>query len=246
MKSNGCNREPGKASVELTINRSMIEDLPGVDWRDRGNLPTQGGIYFIQVSFGIAYIGQTGNLRKRWQTHKRLAEIKALYQEACIRYLVIEDQEERSRAETTLNKEFNPPWDGRVWRQVEESRWGRLSKWEWFGYPIEVFKNGTKFAYKFFAPYDRGDETPNPRSFSTHREALEAAKEHIEWEHTSLSVERWIEESVDSKLITVQLQDTLCKILPPLFPGDFKSPLEPFSITRDVWELETEGAIDED
>ncbi|MBD2093595.1 GIY-YIG nuclease family protein [Trichocoleus sp. FACHB-591] len=208
-------------------------------------MPLKGGIYFVEVNFGIAYVGQAKNLRSRWKSHERLAEIKALYQEAFIRYLVVEDPDERNRMEATLNKHFNPPWDGRVWRRVEESRWGKLSKWEWFGYPIEVFKNETKFAYRFFAPYDPGSKTSNSCSFSTHREALEAAKEHIELEYTSLSAERWIEESVNSRLITVQLHDTLCKILPPLFPGDFKSPLEPFSITRDVWELETEGAIDE-
>ncbi|MEP0872992.1 hypothetical protein NDA01_24700 [Trichocoleus desertorum AS-A10] len=236
MKSSGCKCEPAKVSVKLTIDRSTIENLAGVGWRDRRKLPTQGGIYFIQVSFGIAYIGQTGNLRKRWKTHERLAEIKALYPEACIRYLVVEDPDERSRVEAALNKQFNPPWEGKVWRQVEEVRLGKSSKWECFGYSIEIFKDGAKFAYNFLAPYSRGDISPSFQYFSTHKEALEEAKKHIKLDYTSIFANRWIMESHEAKLITAEQYDELYKILPPISPTDQRSPLKPFFIEKDEWE----------
>jgi predicted GIY-YIG superfamily endonuclease len=236
MKSSGCNCKPAKASVELTIDRSLIENLPEVGWRDRRKLPTQGGIYFIQVNFGIAYIGQTGNLRKRWKSHERLAEIEALYQGACIRYLVVEDPEERSRAEAALNKQFNPPWEGRVWRQVEEVRLGKSSKWECFGYSIEIFKKGARFAYKFLAPYSRGDISLSFHSFSTHKEALEEAKKHIKLDYTFMSIDRWLMETQKAKLIAIEQYDELQKILPPISPTDQKSPLKPFFIEKNEWE----------
>jgi excinuclease UvrABC nuclease subunit len=82
--------------------------LPSVPMSDRRLLPEDPGIYFAIDSLGvIQYIGKSVNLRRRWEGHHRLKQLKNVG-DIKIAWLTVSDAHLLPAIEEALIDRFNP------------------------------------------------------------------------------------------------------------------------------------------
>lgn len=84
--------------------------LPSVAVADRSRLPMIGGVYFAMVRDQVGYIGQTGNLVRRWAHHPVLPRLIA-QTAGRIAWLTIRDQRLRRDFEREAIRFFTPKWN---------------------------------------------------------------------------------------------------------------------------------------
>jgi len=94
----------------MSYENIKVAELPFVLLRDRQLLPEEPGIYFVVTKGRIIYIGQSINIRRRWQTHGIYALV-AVHPQPCIAWLLM-PCEGLDSCEDYFTEKFKPLLDG--------------------------------------------------------------------------------------------------------------------------------------
>jgi excinuclease UvrABC nuclease subunit len=88
----------------------QIAHFPSMAYEERRDLPTIPALYFVVDSArNVVYIGQTVNLRDRWKSHHRAAQMeRGGYR---IHWRVVENDIQRRHYEARCIEHFRPPWN---------------------------------------------------------------------------------------------------------------------------------------
>lgn len=133
------------------INPLALRSLP---LESRQNLPKKSGLYFVfDKDDEFLYIGKTGDLRKRWQGHHKLEELRQLEN---VRIAWMEcDKIIMDSSETTLITHFQPLLNGtnrgRRYRELTQNQ-------------IQCFI--TPPTLKLYCSYSGSEANPGNRVFS--------------------------------------------------------------------------------
>lgn len=88
----------------------QVAHFPSIAFEDRRELPTVPALYFVLDSKrNVVYIGQTGNLRDRWKSHHRAAQMdRGGYR---IHWRFSPDEAQRRHYEARCIEHFRPAWN---------------------------------------------------------------------------------------------------------------------------------------
>ena len=107
----------------MTITTTIVEIsyLPSVAFEYRRDLPTVPALYFVlSAQRDVMYVGQTGNLRKRWESHQRAIQMQAGGYR--IHWYRIDGEQERAAVEGKAISYFRPPWNNSAVQVAERRR----------------------------------------------------------------------------------------------------------------------------